>query len=788
MGGNVRLFVALAIVLVALLSAPGVPSVAGGHASLPVGPRSIPAPFPRLTTRQPNGPASSNEWYTEVGATLSEENGSTLAGQLSDLVEDVTLVTSPYPIAYELNGLSTTGDWYQVFVGYDWAGCSSGFEMAYAVWDSAGGSTAASCDANLTLNSGDGVKMSLSLPSSTTACLDETDLTTTAQAHECMAQPDTGASGFELLGSAANANGYFSGPMTEVVNPTPTSCPDYTDLPVVDYRWPSGYHVTGYFPFSTEFEVVGSTVSTACYSSDEGQQKIAPGDPTSHVVDTAAGTSYGPQYVSGQNFSYIDASDGWRLVTDPVPITGVTVSPSSGTFTLGTVLELNATVSGGTPPYSALWSVDGTYQTPLGLHYNWTAASGGSFLIAAYGVDSLDLVDGPANATIDVPGVLTVGPISTTTPSNGADVGQSFTIFARVNGGRPPYQYDWVSLPEGCAAANTSELPCVPTAPGTFPVGLTVTDSNGTQVDAPGLTLVVSTAFSATAAVSRSSVDVGQEFWANVTVSGGATPVLYAWSDVPAGCAPPTGPSAVCEPLDPGRATLTVAVTDRNGVEVNLTLGTVTMDADPTVDVSANRVSADAGVTIVLAAVVTGGVGPYDYRWAGLPAGCTPASSGTTASCSFPAGSTSVGVNVTDANDYEATSAWLPLAIAPALTATLTGTSSVVIGGTVSLRVTPSGGSGTIDYTWQNLPAGCSAPTGGDLTCAPSAVGSYNVTVIVLDGGGGRVTVHAPINVSAPSSPASSGGPSVLLVLAIVGVVAVGAIGAFAAVRRRRHS
>jgi len=777
---------ALALVAPLLLLVAGVPFAASAH-----GPSFVPSPagssaFLHPPGVRPAGGASSGYWYTQEGGTLSEENGSTASGQLSDLVEQITLVTSPYPIGYELNGLSTRGDWYQVLVTDNWAGCNAGFEMTYELWDNTGTSATPVCDPNISLSAGDVVQLSLSFPSTSQACLDASDLTTGHTENDCMSQPDSGARGFTLLGSASNSNGYFTGPMTEIANSVPSSCPDYTNMPVVDYRWPSAFHVTSYYPFSDEFEYGGA--GTYCYSSSNGAVSLAPGDPSSHFVDTASGTSYGPHYVTGQNLTYLDPSYGWRLVTDASPMTGVTVAPTSGTLPLGSRVQFNATVTGGSAPRSALWAVDGAFNASRGLQFNWTASTSGTHTIAAYGIDGRDLVNGPASSIIDVPGILSAGPVTISTSSRGADVGQSIVLSSQVDGGLPPYQFLWSGLPVGCSPSNAPSIDCVPTATGSFSVGLSVTDSNSSRVSAAPLPLTVSPQFSAGAAGSRSSLDVGQTFWVNVSTFGGRPPVQYRWSGVPSGCSVPATAVGECSPTDPGVVQIDILAMDSNGVEVNVTPGVIQVVAAPVVLLSADRVTADAGVPVVLTAQSSGGAGPLSFAWWGLPDNCTPTSAPPAAVCRFPAGTWEVGLNVSDANGFVAAASPVQLGIFPALQAAVSGGGTVVVGDPVSLAVAPSGGDGAVSYVWQNLPPGCSPPSDGTLRCTPAEAGQYNVTVILTDGAGGRISLVAQINVTAPTPAPVPGDSTGLLVIGVIlaGVAALVVATLIVASRRRR--
>ncbi|MCI4333525.1 MAG: hypothetical protein L3K01_07400, partial [Thermoplasmata archaeon] len=74
-------------------------------------------------------PAQSDLYYLQAGSTISQLNESSASG-VARLSEFIPLVPSPYSTAYELNGLSSTGDWWQIVIAYNWPGCNSGYEEA----------------------------------------------------------------------------------------------------------------------------------------------------------------------------------------------------------------------------------------------------------------------------------------------------------------------------------------------------------------------------------------------------------------------------------------------------------------------------------------------------------------------------------------------------------------------------------------------------------------------------------------------------------------------------------
>ncbi|MCI4354544.1 MAG: hypothetical protein L3K06_04185, partial [Thermoplasmata archaeon] len=264
--------IALVAVVFALVLLP-IPSYALALHSAPVRPPTIApsassplasAPFvhpPGLGRLLPAaaGPAAYGQvWYTQEGATIAQFNGSSSQTGVKALVVDIPLVSSPYPIGYELNGLTNRGDWYQVVVGDNWPSCP-GYEMITEVWDNAQGSGPVGCDSTVTMTTGDLIRLGLNFTSTSSICMDLTDVTRSRSHSICQAQPNSGATVFSTLSSVSDANGYFTGPMTEIANTSASSCPDYTHMPLVNYEWPAVFGVSAYLPWSDEFELTSGS-------------------------------------------------------------------------------------------------------------------------------------------------------------------------------------------------------------------------------------------------------------------------------------------------------------------------------------------------------------------------------------------------------------------------------------------------------------------------------------------------------------------------------------------------
>ncbi|HEY6238391.1 MAG TPA: hypothetical protein VIZ68_04315, partial [Thermoplasmata archaeon] len=224
---NSRLRILWAVALVAgvALSALGSAHVTSGPSALPApsvaladaftsAPRHPPAHPASVPAAVPRG-AAGGVWYTQIGATISELNNSPFVGGFRSLSLTLPLVASPYPIGYELNGLSNTGDWYQVLVGDNWPGCP-GYEMLYEVWDNTGAGFPPGCDASVPMSTGDTVHLGINFTATHQVCLDLDDLSNGFGQRICQAQPDAGGTRFVTQSQSSDVNGYFTGPMTEI--------------------------------------------------------------------------------------------------------------------------------------------------------------------------------------------------------------------------------------------------------------------------------------------------------------------------------------------------------------------------------------------------------------------------------------------------------------------------------------------------------------------------------------------------------------------------------------------
>ncbi len=449
----------------------------------------------------------------------------------------------------------------------------------------------------------------------------------------------------------------------------------------------------------------------------------------------------------------------FTVYADPL-VTTPTATPT--TVEVGQPVSLSTTASLGSGVYTYHWSglptgCNVTVGDPLAC----TPGAAGSYAVVVTAIDSNKF---PATSSplsfkvINGPSVT----VPTAAPTT-VDVGRSVTFTTTASGGSGGYTYTWSGLPTPCLGANAATVTCSnPTTAGTFHVGLNLTDSSGGSAASGLLAFVVSALPTvSTPSATPASVDVGQTTAIAATVSGGAAPLTYVWSGLPTGC---SGALATlsCTPSAAGTSSITLKVTDANGVSATSTALSFQVYALPSLSTpvaTPNPVS--VGTSLSIRTTLTGGAPSDTYAWSGLPTGCALANSATLTCNPTTAGSFSTSVSVRDGNGGTATSSSVPIVVSSvggSLTVAALGSpSSGTAPLTVAFNATTTGGGPGLAFLW--LFGDGQTATTRNPSHTYTTAGTFVARVYVNDTSSGTATGTVTTTVS----PASGGSPTVSL-------------------------
>jgi hypothetical protein len=388
--------------------------------------------------------------------------------------------------------------------------------------------------------------------------------------------------------------------------------------------------------------------------------------------------------------------------------------------------KATANVTGGTAPYTYLWSNGATTITAKNL-------VAGTYTVIV--TDSKGCT-GIGSATINQPAALVC---NTTVINNvscyGANDGK---VQVTVSGGKAPYTYLWNTNPIATTAIVNN------VAAGTYTV--TVKDKNNCTTICTVTVTQPASALSLTMSGSVVACNGGNTGTASVVATGGTAPYTYLWN---------TGVAQTTSSLSGLTAgTYTVTVTDFNGCTQT---GTAVVSENPLLSITGTATDVTCGGlnTGTVNVIATGGLAPYSYE---LNPTATVQANGLFTG--LPAGTYSV--TVTDNAGCTAIVSGLEINQPAALTmGTTSGTNINCFGGntgTASAGIV-SGGTLPYTYSWNTVPAQFTA------TATGLVAGTY--TVMVTDAGGctvsGDVTLTEPASAVAltlinQTNPSCSGG------------------------------
>jgi len=462
---------------------------------------------------------------------------------------------------------------------------------------------------------------------------------------------------------------------------------------------------------------------------------------------------------------------------NPPPVLAITVG-SLPTGATATAYSATLSATGGTTPYT--WSIS-SGQLPSGLSLNAsTGAISGTPTQAGTSAFAIKVTDSGnpqqtagSSLSITVSSTKTPMEVSVTGLPNG-ETGTSYHAILSATGGTSPYSWSMISgaLPAGLTLASSGSITGTPTQAGNSAFTVQVSDSSSpVQTASKALSISISLAGGPLqiSSVSLPSGQVSSAYSTTLAAIGGVSP--YTWTvtsgSLPAGLVLNATTGVISgTPTTAATSTFTIQAKDSSVSPQTTTKSfSVTIAAAPQPPTITTSSLPNGIVGTSYSATVTASGGTTPYSWSvtsgALPAGMTlTASTGAISGTPTTAGTSSITLQVKDANDNTATKA-LSVTVAPAAQPPSVSTSSLA-GGTVgtAYSATLAATGGTTPYTWSvtsgSLPAGLSLTAStGAISGTPTTAGTSAFTVQVKDAKNSTGTKSLSIAIAAATQPPS---------------------------------
>jgi hypothetical protein len=243
----------------------------------------------------------------------------------------------------------------------------------------------------------------------------------------------------------------------------------------------------------------------------------------------------------------------------------------------------------------------------------------------------------------------------------------------------------------------------------------------------------------------------------------GAYSYRYSESNSTAGCVFGNSSQVPCTPSRQTSFTVTVNVTGTAGEWTVSTTPTIHVNSALRVAFTVSNSTPLLGQTVAFITNATGGVPPYNYSYSGFPPGCVSEDQPAIGCLPTQAGIYNVTVHIRDRSNVtvNATERLRVIfdfnVVVPAKTPAgspftiSVNTNESFSGGTA---VVPASGFGTLTYNYTGLPPGCASRDAPSITCTPTQVGTYHITVSVHDQVGDHNAHTVVVNVVPATSSA----------------------------------
>ena len=197
-------------------------------------------------------------------------------------------------------------------------------------------------------------------------------------------------------------------------------------------------------------------------------------------------------------------------------------------MTTGSLQTFISNVSGGAPPFTYRWFLNGTaISGETNANYVFTPTVAGTFNIYLNVTDNVGVTVNSNNSTSRVEAPTNV---AVTPTQMGIYIGQSQTFSSTVSGGTVPYAYQWFLNDSALLGANSATWTFSPSSTGNFKVYLNVTDGFNLIVQSNIVTdISVYSQLTVSVSPGSASITVGNTQQFSSDTAGGLVPYTYQW-------------------------------------------------------------------------------------------------------------------------------------------------------------------------------------------------------------------------------------------------------------------
>ncbi len=516
------------------------------------------------------------------------------------------------------------------------------------------------------------------------------------------------------------------------------------------------------------------------------------------VSPTATGVYYFRVTVTDAVDPNLKATSQIITLTITAAAVPLTVSiPGPLSMVAGNTINIPATVSGGTPPYSYQWMVKKSSESSYEKIGITTQTYSPAFSYASAWNVYCEVTDNAGKtatsniSTVTVTAATPLSAVAVITTSSTASPGGSVGLKVTVTGGTPPYSYRWVhnSTGSGFSYAGDSygtvnsdslnyTIPSTTTHFGSRPIYCEVKDSTGKTVNSNTVYITVNAAETTLSATmtpaEKSNIPSGTSTTFTVNATGGNGSYSYSWDYSYGGSWSGSGSSKTFS-LTPTGSTVYVRCKITSGSQTYTITQTYYVKASTPVSATitpASPINAQPGVPVTLTVNPSGGSGSYTYQWK-IGGFAQSGETKKTFTLTRNAGEYQIYCVVTDAansSNYVSVPAAVIVKAASPLSLSVSAPSSVTAGKSATVSASISGGTApyTVKWYYRKSTDGywgsvqSTNTTNGSATYSPSfpSSGTWYVLCDVYDKNNTNVYKSVQIIVNTPPAMSITGSVS----------------------------